>query len=166
MKVTDMLAENAVKYPDETALIELRSDSNIRKEITWKEFDEAANRVANALINRGVKKDDKVLLWMMNCVEWLEIYFGILRTGAWAVPLNFRFTSADLEYCADIAEAKTMFLGQEFIERVEAVKPKLTTITEFICVGKTTPEGMESLDEFLKDATAERPDIPIQRRIK
>ena len=66
MKVTDMLAENAVKYPDETALIELRPDSNIRKEITWQEFDEAANRIANALISRGIKKDDKVFLWMMN----------------------------------------------------------------------------------------------------
>ena len=159
MKVTDMLAENAVNYPDETALIELRPDSNIRKEMTWKEFDEAANRVANVLISRGIKKDDKVILWMMNCLEWLEIYFGILRTGAWAVPLNFRFTSADLEYCADIAEAKIMFLGREFVERVEAVKPKLTTITEFICVGGTTPEGMESLDEFLKDASAGPPDI-------
>ncbi|MBN2074012.1 MAG: acyl--CoA ligase [Dehalococcoidales bacterium] len=159
MKVTDMLAENAVKYPDETALIELRPDSNIRKEITWKEFDEAANRVANALISREIKKDDKVLLWMMNCVEWLEIYFGILRTGAWAVPLNFRFTSADLEYCADIAEAKIMFLGKEFIERVESVKSKLTTISAFICVGNKTPEGMISLDEFLIDASSEKSDI-------
>src|SRR4030042_505985 len=132
MKVTDMLTQSAVKYPEQTALIELRPDSNTRKEITWKEFDEAANRVANALISIGVKKDDKVILWMMNCIEWLEIYFGILRTGAWAVPLNFRFTSADLEYCADIAEANVMFLGKEFIERVETVKPKLTTITEFI----------------------------------
>jgi acyl-CoA synthetase (AMP-forming)/AMP-acid ligase II len=118
MKVTDMLAENAVNYPDETALIELRPDSNIRKEMTWKEFDEAANRVANVLISRGIKKDDKVILWMMNCLEWLKIYFGILRTGAWAVPLNFRFTSDDLKYCADIAEAKLMFLGKEFVERV------------------------------------------------
>ena len=40
MNVTDMLSENAAKYPDETALIELRPDSNIRREITWKEFDE------------------------------------------------------------------------------------------------------------------------------
>jgi acyl-CoA synthetase (AMP-forming)/AMP-acid ligase II len=161
MKITDMLAANAEKYPDEAALTEYRPDSNTRKEITWKEFDEASNRVASALIARGIGKDDKVILWMMNSIEWLEIYFGILRTGAWAVPLNFRFTSADLEYCAAIAEAKVMFLGHEFIERVEAVRPNLSTIEDYICVGDTVPEGMKSLEEFLKDAPAEPPDVPI-----
>ena len=41
---------------------------------------------------------------MMNSIDWLVAYFGIVRTGAWVVPLNFRFTSADIKYCADVAE--------------------------------------------------------------
>jgi acyl-CoA synthetase (AMP-forming)/AMP-acid ligase II len=41
----------------------------------------------------------------------LEAYFGIIRTGAWSVPLNFRFASKDLRYCADIAEAKAIIFG-------------------------------------------------------
>ena len=75
----------------DTALIELTPSKNFRGEITWKEFDDRANSVANALMARGVKKGDKVLHLMMNSINWLEAYFGIIRTGAWAVPLNFRF---------------------------------------------------------------------------
>ena len=102
----EMLAENARLYPDATALTELRPGESVRKEISWKEFDDRANRIASALIARGIKKGDKVIHWMMNSITWLEAYFGIIRTGAWAVPLNFRFTSQDLEYCAAIAEAR------------------------------------------------------------
>jgi len=96
MLITELLARNANLYPDESALIELKPEQNFRKEITWKEFDDRANRVANALVARGVGKGDKVIHLMMNSVNWLEAYFGIIRTGAWAVPLNFRFLS---KYC-------------------------------------------------------------------
>ncbi|MCD6294716.1 MAG: AMP-binding protein [Deltaproteobacteria bacterium] len=47
-----------------------------------KEFDGIANRVANGLLAKGVKRGDKVIHLMMNCLEWLPAYFGILRTGA------------------------------------------------------------------------------------
>jgi acyl-CoA synthetase (AMP-forming)/AMP-acid ligase II len=117
-----MLARNSRMYPDDTALIELKPSKGTRREITWKEFEERANRVANTLIERGTKKGDKVIHWMMNSISWLEAYFGIIRTGAWAVPLNFRFTSQDFKYCADIAEAKIMILGEEFTERVESIR--------------------------------------------
>ena len=40
----------------------------------------------------GVKKGDKVAILLMNCLEWLPIYFGILKSGAMAVPLNFRYS--------------------------------------------------------------------------
>ena len=63
-----------------------------------------------------VKKGDKVIHLMMNCLEWLPLYFGILRTGAWAVPLNFRFSADDIRYCADISEGKVLILGEEFVD--------------------------------------------------
>ncbi len=151
-----MLARNSRMYPDDTALIELKPSQGARREITWKQFNERANRVANALIERGIGKDDKVIHWMMNSISWLEAYFGIIRTGAWAVPLNFRFTSQDFKYCADIAEAKAIILGQEFIERVEAVRPQLTTIRDYILAGQSTPEGMEGLEQLI-DKSSPRP---------
>src|SRR3974377_2087798 len=102
--IGEMLARHARMYPDDGALIEKIPAENKRFEITWKEFDERVNRFANALQTQGIKKGDKVMHLMNNSIEWLIAYFGIVRTGAWVVPLNFRFMSSDIKYCADVAE--------------------------------------------------------------
>ena len=155
MNLSDMLAKNAWMYPDEPALIELAPSKNLRKEITWGEFDERVNRIANALADRGVRKGDKVLHLLRNSINWLEAYFGIIRTGAWAVPLNFRFGSNDIKYCADIAEAKVMILAEEFIERVEAIRPQLGTVKNYILVGQKLPEGMEDFEAVIAKSSPE-----------
>jgi acyl-CoA synthetase (AMP-forming)/AMP-acid ligase II len=162
MNISEMLARNTQMYPDDTALIELKPSKKLRKQITWKEFDERANRIASALIDRGVSKGDKVIHLMMNSINWLEVYFGIIRTGAWAVPLNFRFTSSDIKYCADIAEAKVMILGEEFTERVRAIRSQLPTIKEYIFVGQNLPEAMESFEKVIEGASPQ----PIEVELK
>ena len=99
MPVTDFLERNVKLYGDETALVELNpemketrrmtwkeydliqptTDEPYRREITWNVFNEKANRFANMLLSRGVKKGDKVAILMYNCLEWLPIYFGVLK---------------------------------------------------------------------------------------
>ena len=110
MPITDILARNANLYGPEISLVERDPAHQTRREITWDAFDRQANQVANALIKRGIRKNDKVVHLMMNCLEWLPIYFGILRTGAWVVPLNFRFNSEDIQYCTSLAEAKALIV--------------------------------------------------------
>ena len=111
MPVMDLLRRNAREHGDEVALVELNPTMEdtrkisfkefdlvqqtvgrpYRHEITWQIFDEKSNRVANMLLGRGIKKGDKVAILMFNCLEWLPIYFGILKTGAIAVPFNFSY---------------------------------------------------------------------------
>ena len=81
MTITEMLARNARMYPKDVALVELKPSKGVRKELTWQKFDERANRIANALADKGVVKGDKVLHLMMNSINWLEAYFGIIKTG-------------------------------------------------------------------------------------
>jgi acyl-CoA synthetase (AMP-forming)/AMP-acid ligase II len=161
MTITEMLARNRRMYPHDTALVELKPSKKLRKEITWKVFDERANRIASALIDRGVSKGDKVIHLMMNSINWLEAYFGIIRTGAWAVPLNFRFTSGDIKYCADIAEAKVMILGEEFAERVKDIRSQLPTIKDYIFVGQDLPEAMESFEDIISRASSQPVDMGL-----
>ncbi|MBW2095657.1 MAG: AMP-binding protein [Deltaproteobacteria bacterium] len=163
MIIGEILARNARMYGDEIALIEREPAKDKRVSITWKEFDETANRIANALISKGIKKGDKVIHLMMNCLEWLPLYFGILRTGAWAVPLNFRFTAGDIRYCAEIAEAKAMIFGEEFIDRVNAIKEDLGSIKDYVFVGPDglKPEYAEHYDAFLKTGPPEDPRVPV-----
>lgn len=163
MIITEILDRNARMYGDEVALVEREPEKKLRRTITWKEFDEQANQIANALIDRGIKKGDKVIHLMMNCLEWLPLYFGILRTGAWAVPLNFRFTAKDIQYCADIAEAKILFFGGEFVDRVNIIKDSLVGINDYIFAGpqKVKPEYAQSLESFVQNASDKVPAVPV-----
>jgi len=140
--VPEMLSRNARMYPDDCALIELKPSQKLRNEITWKVFDQQVNQAANMLLDMGVRKGDKVIHWMMNSIDWLVAYFGILRTGAWVVPLNFRFTAQDLQYCADISEAKVVIIGEEFIERVDSVKSRLAYMDKYLVVSDRSPGYM------------------------
>ena len=164
MIITEVLARNSRMYGDEIALIERDPSKGTRVAITWKEFDDIANRTANGLIAKGIRKGDKVIHLMMNCLEWLPAYFGILRTGAWAVPLNFRFMADDIRYCADIAEAKAILFGEEFVERVDAVKGDLETISDYIFLGPDPmlPGYAEHFNAFLEAGSAQGPPIPLE----
>ena len=162
MLITEILARNARMYGDEIALVERDPAKNSRKEITWDEFDAEANRVASALLSRGIKKGDKVVHLMMNCIEWLPAYFGILRTGAWVVPLNFRFSAEDIIYCSDIAEARAFIFGEEFVDRINPIKEVLDkTVVDYIYVGPddSRPDYAEQYTDFLASASAEPADV-------
>ncbi len=150
MLITEILARNARMYGSEIALVE-REPSKPRNEITWKQFDNMANRVARALLKRGIKKGDKVVHLMTNCIEWLPIYFGILRTGAWAVPLNFRFVAKTIRRCTQTAGAVAFIFGEEFIERVNSIKKDLDkTVKTYIFTGpeQLRPDYAESLQKI------------------
>ncbi len=161
MTVTEILARNARLTPNSPALTEITPSKNLRKEISWKEFDDNANRVANALIARGVKKGDVVAHLMMNSIHWLEAYFGILKTGAMAAPLNFRFISRQIKYCVDIAEPKVMILDENFTERVEEIRNEMPTIKNYIFLGEKMPQGMEAFEDVLAGSSPEPPDVKI-----
>jgi len=164
MRLGDILARNARMYGDEVGLIERDPAKNRRVEMTWKEFDDQANRFANALIAKGVKKGDKVVHLMMNCIEWLPAYFGILRTGAWAVPLNFRFSAQDIKLCAGIAEGKAMIFGEEFIGRVNEIKADLPAIESYYFVGpdEVRPEYAEKYEDALEKNSPLNPEVEIR----
>ena len=164
MLITEILARNSRMYGNEPALIEREPARNHRVEITWREFDDQANRMAQALISRGVKKGDRVVHLMMNCIEWLPAYFGILRTGAWAVPLNFRFIAKTIQRCIETSEATVLIFGEEFIDRIDAIKDELDkTVKTYIFSGPDAvrPDYAESYRDVLASADPVNPQIAL-----
>ncbi|MBU1585916.1 MAG: acyl--CoA ligase [Proteobacteria bacterium] len=160
MIITQILAQNAWKYKDKTALVERTPSLNTRKSITWEAFYQESNKLANAFDNYGIQKGDKIVQLMTNCLEWLPIYFGILSTGAWAVPLNFRFESDKILLCTTTAEAKVFIFGEEFIERIEAVKNELDVFVHlWIFTGPASlcPDWAISYDAFIGSASGDTP---------
>ena len=165
MLITEILARNARMYGKEIALVEREPSKNVRKEITWQEFDHQANQLAQALISMGVQKGDRVVHLMTNCIEWLPIYFGILRTGAWAVPLNFRFVAKTIKRCIETAEAKVIIFGEEFIERIHSIKKDLDkSINTYIFVGpeELRPDYAASFQDTISSQPAVDPKVSLQ----
>ncbi len=161
MTIIDILSRNNRLFPDKIALTEISPSKNYRKEITWHEFNNEANRFANALIQRGVKKGDIVLHMMVNSIDWLVAYFGILKTGAMAAPLNFRFLARQIKYCADIAEPVALVMDANFKERIQSIRNQIPSVKHFIYIGDDIPEGMESYENIIQAAPSEDPDIPL-----
>ncbi len=182
MVITDFLEKNARLYGDESALVEInpseerdravtwrdfslientRPDLPYRREITWGQFDKKANRFANLLLSRGMKKGQKVGILLMNCLEWLPIYFGILKAGCLAVPLNFRYSGDEIEYCLDLADVETLVFGPEFIGRLEPIVSKLTRVKYFFYVGRDTPLFAESYLELVNYCASTAPPVEL-----
>jgi long-chain acyl-CoA synthetase len=181
MPITDFLSNNARAYGQEKCLTEINLDlqekhnvnwrefelvehspaGEYRRDMTWKVFDEKANRFANLLLKRGIKKGDKVAILLMNCLEWLPIYFGILKAGAVAVPLNFRYTAEEIEYCLDLSDSTALVFGPEFIDRMEAVYKHLPNIRLLLFAGENRPPFAESYDRLTANCSSEPPQIKL-----
>ena len=164
MVITDYLERNARLYGAETALVEINPseerdnastwrefnliesanpDAPYRRELSWKDFDRRANRFANLLLSRGLKKGTKVAILLMNCLEWLPIYFGVLKAGCIAVPMNFRYSSDEIKYCLDLADVEVLVFGPEFVSRMDAISGDLDFLKMMFYVGKNGPAYTE-----------------------
>ncbi|MEN6616342.1 MAG: class I adenylate-forming enzyme family protein [Syntrophorhabdus sp.] len=140
---------NASKLPNREFIIETYPSKKQRRSLTWKEFDDQANRIANYLVKDcGIKKGDIVLHLMMNCMEWYASYIAVLKTGATVTPLNFRFASADIKYAADVTKCKVFMFGEQFNARVEPIMKEMDYCKNFICLGDTVPAGTKSYNEI------------------
>ena len=161
MVITELLERNARLHGSEVSLVEINPsedrdkavtwresslvesasiDMPYRREMTWREFDIKANKVANFLLSRGFKKGNKIAILLMNCLEFLPIYFGILKAGLIVVPMNYRYSTDEIKYCLELADADGLVFGPEFVERMEPIKDDIPTTRLKLFVGKDNPE--------------------------
>ena len=182
MPITDLLERNSKLYGEEVALVEINpeireeqrvtwkeyeliqptSSAFYRREITWSVFDEKANRVANMLISVGIQRGQKCAILLMNCLEWLPIYFGILKAGAIAVPLNFRFTSEEIDYCLKASDSDVLFYGPEFIGRIENIAGKIKKEMHLYFVGDQCPAYAEDYFRMAGNCSSSAPKILVE----
>ncbi len=182
MPITELLERNADQFGGDIALVEINPEIKERRRVTWKEyelieaspethyrreitwsvFDEKANRFANLLLQRGVKKGDKVGILMMNCLEWLPIYFGGLKTGALAVPFNFRYSSDEILYCAKLAQIDILVFGPAFIGRIEEICEPLSKGRLLIYVGENCPSFADDYNSLTANCSSQRPEIEVK----
>ncbi len=181
MPITNILERNCRMYGDDICLVEINpqlpenqrttwkeyeliqpsATGYYRREISWNVFDEKSNRFANLLLSRGIQKGDKVAILLMNSLEWLPIYFGILKTGAIVVPLNFRYAADEIEYCLKKADVDILIFGPEFIGRIEDIADTISRNRLLFYVGVNPPTFAEDYNALTMNCSSQPPRITL-----
>ena len=143
MNYASYAAIHARHLPNKVCLIERTPSQNLRRTLTWREFNNEINKVANYLSKElGIKDGDFVMHLQNNSLEWIVTYYAIIKIGAVVVPLNFRFVGQDILYAANICQPKAFLLGAEFLPVVQPIQKDLKTVEKYVCVGGEAPADM------------------------
>ncbi len=183
MVITEYLERNARLYGAETALVEINPsderdqagtwrelnliasahpDAPYRREMSWRDFDRRANRFANLLLSRNIQRGTKVAILLMNCLEWLPVYFGVLKAGCIAVPMNFRYSSDEIKYCLDLADAEVLVFGPEFVSRMDPIAGNIPRVKTLFFVGNDAPAYAEDGMKLLGYCSSSAPPVLLE----
>ncbi len=150
------LRVNAARYPNKVAII-----CGDRK-ITYREFNERVNRLANGLLGMGLKKGDKVSILLYNCPEYLEAYFALAKAGLVGVPVNYRLVPEDVKRIAIHSDSTAMIVGNELLGMIEDLKPQLPYGEgRYITVGDVK-SGFQKYENLLEKASSREPSVDVK----
>jgi len=146
------------------------------RDISFREIDEASDRVACGLLKLGFKKGDRIAINALNQPEWLYTYYAAAKIGTIVVGLNVRYRDTELEYILNQSQTRavvslTDLLGMDYVKFFDEFRPQIPSVKEFIFLGETEFEGSQTFESLLNtdvdlhaldQAKAEvRPDDPL-----
>src|SRR6478735_6643145 len=152
--IADLFEHTVDAVPDRLALV----DGDVRQ--TFADLDERSNRVAHALIERGVKPGDHVGIYAQNSHEWIETMFGAFKARAIPININFRYVEDELAYLLGDADCVAVVFDRQYAPRLEAVRAKTETLHTFLWVDDGTDTDLgdlpaESYDDVVSAASPE-----------
>ncbi|MFH1351491.1 MAG: AMP-binding protein [Pseudomonadota bacterium] len=166
--LADLIDRAADKWPEKEAIV-FKGER-----IAYKEVQSRANKLATGFLKLGLKKGDKIAIWLSNIPEFIYTEFAVFKIGATMVPLNTRFKTMEMAYILKQSDSTTLvmldsFLGLDFMGMIREVCPELSRckpgelkserlplLRNVICVSKKRHEGMFSYDEIMGWAQAPR----------
>jgi fatty-acyl-CoA synthase len=154
--VGDVLAMHARLFPEKIGARDLD------RAMTFRQWNERACRLANALTGIGLAKGDRVCVLAYNCVEWMEIYAAVAKAGLVAVPINFRLTGEEFRYIVDNCEARAFIVQDELVDAVESVRADLPVPAQnYIVFGGRSATGYRNYEDLLAQAKDTAPDVVV-----
>ena len=145
-----MLGETVKRYGDRTAVV--YGD----RRLSYAELDEASNKIANALMGMGIGKDDRVAMLLPNSPEFVVIYFGIVKIGAIAVPLNIRYKVDELTSLLNSARPKVLVAETPNLEPLVAALPRFKYIEHVIELSDNYEGKFLSYQQIMATSPASR----------
>ncbi len=157
--IADLFERAVDAVPDRMALV-----CGSRR-LTYQEFDEEANRLANHLLSKGFGHGDHIGIYGQNTAEWLVAMVAIFKIRAVPININFRYVEDELAYLFDNADLVALVHDREYIPRIEAVTAKVPGLRHFVMIDDESGEdpariGAVEWSAAIADASPERPDLP------
>ena len=164
-RIGDLLERRAHLSPQRIGYID-----EMGERLTFKELNDRSNRIANAFLADGITAGDRVALLLMNCSEFVELFFALGKIGCVVVPLNWRLVPDELEFILHDSGATKLVFSDEFAETVTELHSRgdKTDIREWLHVTReeclpfainygafrdvgteTPPQSSVSLDDVL-----------------
>jgi acyl-CoA synthetase (AMP-forming)/AMP-acid ligase II len=155
MNVAELMYRNARKYPDKEAIVfkELR--------LNYQEINSLSNQFANAIINLGINKGDRVAMMMRNSEKFVAVYFGILKAGAVVVPINISLVKAEVQFIVNNCEAKMFIYDEVFAPIFQGIETELPTVNNFVVVGSDGTPNKVTYRDLMDNASDEMPGVDI-----
>lgn len=150
LNLGQILTINAKKFPSTIAL------KDTKRSFTYPELNKRVNKLCHSLLSLGLKKGDKVAVFLENSIEIVEAYLATAKTGLIIVPINFRLVGKDVQYILNNSDAKALIVHDEFTKIINPIKPNLKNIKpdRYIVVGEKV-EGYKEYEKFIQKS----PDI-------
>jgi len=124
MNIGSLFSRHARYRPDHPAVV--FGDQRL----TWSEFNQSINRLANALLNLGIRKGDKVATILPNCLEQLEVYWASAKIGAVVVPSSTLLLEKAMRTLLQDSDAVILITNAGFVDPINSIKPELTAIAD------------------------------------
>lgn len=172
MLVTDLLRRNAHLWARETALVAVEA-ANLtdpgpesyllrRESLTWEEMNRQANQIAHFYLSIGIHRGSHVGLMMKNSIEWLPIYFGILKSGAVVVPLNFRYDADSAVYIIRFADLDALIFDADASSVIQQILTRTLGLRSFLYTGsrEDCPAFAFPIQDIWETQPENEPDLP------
>jgi fatty-acyl-CoA synthase len=157
LNAADMLRNNAFLHPDKMGV------KDLSRSLTFKEWNERANRLANALLGMGLKPGDRFAALAYNCIEWMEMYAAAAKAGLTIIPLLFRLTPSEYEYICEHGEVKAFVVTREFLNGVESIRENISIPqANYIFFGDDkAPAGYQHYENIIEKGSPKDPGIEL-----
>ncbi len=152
--VLSTIRTNVIKNPGNTAVLFGGS------RLTWQDVWERSNKLGNTLIKMGLNRQDRVMIFLPNCMEYPEIILGINKAGLVATGCNFRLTGPEVAYQINDSGARAIILqGTDQLQTIQAIRDQTPALESIIMIEEGAPKGVIAYQEELDSASAE--DSPV-----
>ena len=151
MNLTKILPRVIKSFPEKKAVV----CSN--KKFTYRQFGCRISKLANALLESGIKKDDKVAVLHKNCHYYLESYFGVMQIGAALVPLNHYLSANELAFILKDSEAGLLIADSNFSKKAGDTIKRMKKSLKIIWTG-------EDYEDFIASAPFTLPSVDVEKK--